>query len=624
MKAGVAALRRGGADIAKLQAGLRHCLATLAAAVLLLALLSSAARWWQPCLQRLLDPAATQVDAAGQPLSAVQLRAHAHEAFGPGQVVAVQPPSTAGHAAVAVLVGELGPELRYLNPYNGKALPRPRGRHAFAALVRQHQAWGGYGGSLLAAVLAALSCYALQRAPRRDVTTSQAVLVAHASQTGHAEELAEKTAAALQAAGLHVVIKPLGTLTVADLADYQRALLVVSTFGEGEAPDSAQDFSRQLGRSAKLAGLHYGLLALGDSHYPHFCGFGRQLDAWLAGQGATTLFEHIEVDQGDPSAVAAWQTRLTELTGQMAPAWQGPRFDEWRLVDRRRLNPGSLGAGAFHIALAPPADEFPVWQSGDIVEILPQHPPARVQAWLAQQGWDGEQAVAYQDSTCSLQTALANSVWPEAPAADIPSLLAQLKPLRPREYSIASVPDDGRLELLVRQIKLGDELSLGSGWLTEHAPLEGTVRLHIRSNPGFHLPAQPVPMILIGNGTGLASLRAHLKAAPGGGHWLIFGERQAAHDYFYRDELAAWQSDGTLARLDTAFSRDQAARIYVQDLLREAGDEVIAWVERGAALYICGSAAGMAPTVHAVLTELLGEAALASLAQAGRYRRDVY
>ncbi len=107
-------------------------------------------------------------------------------------------------------------------------------------------------------------------------------------------------------------------------------------------------------------------------------------------------------------------------------------------------------------------------------------------------------------------------------------------------------------------------------------------------------------------------------------NWLVYGERQAAYDFLYRDEITGWQLQGLLQRLSLAFSRDQDERVYVQHKLLEAADELRAWVARGAAIYVCGSLVGMAQQVDDALTRILGEGALRELAQAGRYRRDVY
>jgi sulfite reductase (NADPH) flavoprotein alpha-component len=134
-------------------------------------------------------------------------------------------------------------------------------------------------------------------------------------------------------------------------------------------------------------------------------------------------------------------------------------------------------------------------------------------------------------------------------------------------------------------------------------------------------------MILVGNGTGIAGLRAHLKqriAAGARRNWLLFGERNAERDFFYGDEIRQWQAQGWLERVDLAFSRDQAERIYVQHKLQENAELLRRWLDEGACLFVCGSLDGMAPGVDRVLRQAIGDDAVENLMIEGRYRRDVY
>ncbi|MGP1665811.1 MAG: sulfite reductase flavoprotein subunit alpha, partial [Rhodanobacter sp.] len=107
-------------------------------------------------------------------------------------------------------------------------------------------------------------------------------------------------------------------------------------------------------------------------------------------------------------------------------------------------------------------------------------------------------------------------------------------------------------------------------------------------------------------------------------NWLLFGERQQAHDFHYGGEIRAWLAQGQLERADFAWSRDQPERVYVQQRLREAAGELRRWVGEGAAIYVCGSLDGMAPAVDEALGEVLGAAQLEQWREQGRYRRDVY
>ena len=197
-----------------------------------------------------------------------------------------------------------------------------------------------------------------------------------------------------------------------------------------------------------------------------------------------------------------------------------------------------------------------------------------------------------------------------------------------RQYSIASLRSEGALELIVRQEQHADgSLGICSGWLTEYLPEGGSLLLRLRRNRSFHLTEDDRPLILIGNGTGIAGLRALLQASVAEGrsrNWLLFGERNIAHDFYCREELEGMLARGELQRLDVAFSRDQAEKVYVQDRLRASGEALAQWLQEGAVIYVCGSLQGMAEGVDRALREMLGDAEVEMLLESGRYRRDVY
>src|SRR5690606_37743838 len=136
-------------------------------------------------------------------------------------------------------------------------------------------------------------------------------IILYASQTGTAIELAQRTA---QAFGNQAALLAIDELTPNQLSGYEQALFIVSTYGEGDAPDMAQAFHEQMQSASAgtaLSDLHAGILALGDSSYQHFCGFGMALDDWLQQQGATLLFDTVCVDRGDPAALATWSEHLS-------------------------------------------------------------------------------------------------------------------------------------------------------------------------------------------------------------------------------------------------------------------------------------------------------------------------
>ena len=403
-------------------------------------------------------------------------------------------------------------------------------------------------------------------------------LVVYASQTGSAEYLAERTAALLATGGLSARATCMSGVDAGALAGASRVLFIASTYGEGDAPDSAARFaSHTMGTAADLSHLHYAVLALGDSSFTNYCGFGRALDTWLAAHGATPLFERIEVDRGNAEALSDWQHHVGRLAGTNdAPDWEAPAYGNWRIAERSLLNAGSAGAPLYRIALAPIDGALPDWEAGDLVQVS-----------------------------------------------------APRDPDLPREYSIASIPGEGKIVLLVRLQRHADgSAGAASGWLCLDAQEHDVVALRVRSHARFRLGENAArPLILVGNGTGLAGLRAHLSARIEAGmhqNWLLFGERNAAHDFLCREELEGWVDKGKLARLDLAFSRDGAGPRYVQHALREHADELRDWVDRGAAIYVCGSLQGMATGVHEALAETLGADTLDDLMAEGRYRRDVY
>ena len=463
---------------------------------------------------------------------------------------------------------------------------------------------------------------------RRNSHTGKAgeLLIAYASQGGQAQELAERSCAQLLASGMPARCIALNQLSSAQLTKLERLLLVVSTYGDGEAPDNAARFEHALLNLPTLPQLHFAILALGDSSYPQFCAFGLRLQQRLQALRAQPLFDLLSVDRLDAGSLRHWQQQLGHLSGNSDFVdWQPEHYRPWRLQQRTCLNPTSVGAPIYHLSLSS-ADTVD-WRAGDIVEIGPRHAPQRVRECLQQLGLapnlrlpDGQ----------LLSVALSQRHLPTTRPDEhgMVQWLAELRPLPHREYSIASSHGQATLDLLVRLQQQADgRPGLGSGWLCRYAAEGAMIDLRIRRNPGFHGPDATTPLILIGSGSGLAGLRAHLQerqANPHARNWLLFGERHAAHDALLVDELRAWQHSGHLERLDLTYSRDGQPQRYVQDALRDAVSTLHAWLADGAAIYLCGSLEGMGRDVDTCLRQLLGEAQLMQLSQAGRYRRDLY
>jgi sulfite reductase (NADPH) flavoprotein alpha-component len=223
---------------------------------------------------------------------------------------------------------------------------------------------------------------------------------------------------------------------------------------------------------------------------------------------------------------------------------------------------------------------------------------------------------------------------------------AALTPLQPRLYSISSSlkahPDEVHLTVgVVRFLNcIGRQCKgVASTYLAERIRPGQKVRLFIQHSHGFRLPAKAdAPIIMVGPGTGVAPFRAFVeerKATGATGHnWLFFGDQKSDCDFLFRDELEAYQRDGALHRLTTAFSRDQDRKVYVQHRMQENGSDLWSWLQQGAHFYVCGDAKRMAADVDQALKQIVADhgkmspeqarAYVAEMSKSGRYQRDVY
>lgn len=224
-------------------------------------------------------------------------------------------------------------------------------------------------------------------------------------------------------------------------------------------------------------------------------------------------------------------------------------------------------------------------------------------------------------------------------------LFSLLRPLPGRLYSVASSPraHPGEAHLLVGAVRWASHGKkrggVASTYFADRRKVSDPVRVYVKPNRHFRLPEDGNrPIIMIGAGTGVAPYRAFIEerveTGAGGKSWLVFGERNYTNDFLYQTEWQEHLAEGALSRIDVAFSRDQPEKIYVQQRLWEARNDLLKWVEDGAHIYVCGDEKGMARDVDVMLARVLAEAArgddeagrakLKELAKSGRYQRDVY
>ncbi len=224
-------------------------------------------------------------------------------------------------------------------------------------------------------------------------------------------------------------------------------------------------------------------------------------------------------------------------------------------------------------------------------------------------------------------------------------LFTVLQRLTPRMYSISSSqaahPDS--VHTTVRVIKYHahslDRQGVCSGHMGERAPVGAQMPIFLHENSAFRLPESgDAPVIMIGPGTGIAPFRAFLEQRQAFGEkgpmWLFFGEQRRVSDFLYEEQFNGMVKDGTLAKLDTAFSRDTSKKVYVQDRMRENAKDLYDWLERGAYFYVCGDASRMAKDVETALLDVIAQGSngtlehaneyLAEMKKAKRYQRDVY
>jgi sulfite reductase (NADPH) flavoprotein alpha-component len=542
---------------------------------------------------------------------------------------------------------------------------------------------------------------------------STVLTILYGSQTGNAKTVASKIKAAAEQQGISVKLTDIGSYKTTQLAKEKYLLIVTSTYGEGEPPESAVAFHKFLfsKKAPKLDGLQFAVLGLGDTSYEFFCKTAIDFDEQLAALGAKRLHARADLDVDYAALAASWTEtavqafapELKQSTGNSAQviAWPGvtataghdsaysketPYLAELSVNQKITGRDSTKDVRHIEISLA---DSGIVYQPGDSLGVYFLNDDQVVEAILAATGLNGATEVQLAGQTYSLKTALTEQLeltqsYPSfvekyaqatantellelvkdktalrqyldnrqtldvilqnpAPLA-AQQLVDALRKQQPRLYSIASsqaeVGDEVHLTLgVVRYDAFGStHLGGASGFLAERLEEGAALKVFVEHNDNFRLPAHETPVIMIGPGTGIAPFRAFLQerdqAGATGQNWLFFGNPHFTQDFLYQVELQDYLKRGVLSKLDVAFSRDQAQKVYVQDKLRLKAEEIWTWLQQGAYLYICGDGNKMAKDVHQALLDIAQQQAGFSaeeaeqyfddLRQAKRYQKDVY
>lgn len=468
-------------------------------------------------------------------------------------------------------------------------------------------------------------------------------------------------------------------------------------------------------RAPALKQLKFAVLGLGDSSYPKFCSVGRELDERLAELGAQRLFDRGDADLDIDTVATPWLARaldqaqlqlkaapvatvtpLRPVTAPVAP-WSRDRPWQAELLVNQRLTGRGSRKDVRHLELSLEGSGL-AYQPGDALGVWPRQSPEQVAGVLEPLALAGEEIVASGGESLPLQAWLSDrreltrlsrgflqahaeragsgdlhrllqpaqaselahwlathqlpDLLQSHPAAwSATDLVAALRPLAPRLYSIASaqsaVGAEAHLTVDHPTWQAGDTRRHGvaSHFLATQA--EGArLPVFIEANDRFRLPRDGQrDIVMIGPGTGVAPFRGFLQervaSGAGGRNWLLFGNPHARNDFLYQLEWQQALRSGQLARLDLAFSRDpppldarETGKVYVQHRLLEQGRDLFAWLQEGAHLYVCGDAARMARDVEAALLAVIARHGgldddgardyLDALQQQGRYARDVY
>ncbi len=534
-------------------------------------------------------------------------------------------------------------------------------------------------------------------APSTAPTAKAKLTILYATESGNAEALAGAARKSAARLGFAARVLDMMDATPAQLVGAENLLVIASTWGEGDPPQRAEGFmSALMAEGAPLLdAVRFAVLALGDRAYVNFCETGKQIDARLEALGGTRIAPRIDCDLDFQKPAAGWiDTTLREIAPSPEAgaavihvdfARPGAAEDRARTFDAEitgkiNLNSSRSDIETQHVELSLAGSGI-AYEPGDSLGFAPRNDPRLVEDVLRLAGQDGDAALHTAlterfDITTLTRTQVADyaaltgdatlrglaedqartaEFLHERQFVDLlqaaphrltgEQLTRLLRPLPPRLYSVASsrAAVGEEAHLLIGAVRWESHGRARNGVasidVVERRGVGATLPVYLKANPHFRLPADPaVPVIMIGPGTGVAPFRAFMQereaTGAGGRNWLFFGARRFTHDFLYQLEWQDWLKSGVLNRIDLAFSRDQRGKIYVQHRMWEARADLFAWLQDGAAVYVCGDMKAMAKDVHAMLLQVIADrsgrdadgaaAYLREMQRSGRYLRDVY
>lgn len=518
-------------------------------------------------------------------------------------------------------------------------------------------------------------------------SATQKITIVYGTETGNSKRLATDFAAKAKKLGHHAKIQGLDQYRLTDLSKEEYLLTIMSTHGDGEPPLAAQkfyDFVHQ--NEVKLSKLKYSVLALGDSGYPLFCKAGEDVDERLNKLGASRIAPLQKCDVDYEIEAEEWFSKVTHAlaetsqseisipTTSVTKKSSGKKIYNGKLLSHVNLNDIGSNKETFHIEIEAVDVHY---SPGDSIGIIPENKTEIVEKIITITGVDGNKNIDYKDQLISVNDLLkkklnilnlpervvkkyASVVQQEIPSTKIDLLdllkiysvkdanqftevLKILESIAPRLYSISSSPEahPGEVHITVAKncFNLNDELK--HGLASEFLSLlneEDELQFYISPNNCFRLPEENKNIIMIGPGTGIAPFRSFLwerdSNGASGKNWLFFGEQHFVSDFLYQTEFQNWVQTDLLTKIDTAFSRDQSEKIYVQHKIRKNGAEFFEWLQAGSYVYLCGAKEPMSFDVEQTIIEVIetfGERSkeeakkyLENLKEEGRYVTDVY